>query len=245
MNPDFLVQAPSADSHENVEASGSAQASSGLSRRKFLKRSGGATVATLVAATLVGTRANAEGEGEGSSWGMRCISPDWEDTTKNFTSQPISIPQAGGGNVPMTITWTFTTSKAADPAWTKPYGSCNVSGTGEINIYSGGSLKTFKGYWVEHAIACDEATGNITGSFTRNWATRSFFVTIGTTQVEFGLISVPPIQVGVPQPNGKSSLLAITAFVTQFRYTHPVSGATYNSLPTEQGLVNEFIPVEN
>lgn len=88
---------------------------SGITRRTFIKRMGGATVATMVAWNLTANEARAEGDGSGDGsgsgwWDMKCSLPSSGSGTVNVADDT----PGGIGAFVASLELNLTTSKIED-----------------------------------------------------------------------------------------------------------------------------------
>lgn len=215
-----------------------------MSRRRFIKRTGGATVASVVGWSLTGAQVRAEGDGGSGSFGMLCISPELTNTPVYAAIGPVNIPQSGGGAVAMTINVEANTGKTEDLAGVDPYNYIAFSGTGSVNVYTGGALATFASYFADYTLVCS-GDGVISGSASnRPWETKTLTLFVGTTPVEVKVTTVSPIFTGGGSPG--AILTVATGLKIQFAYIDPnTSNAYISSLNPDTFKVNNlFLPVE-
>ena len=112
MKHDFLIS-PQLNQAFESEGSSGVGWGNGITRRSFIKRTGGATVASLVAWNVTTTKSRAEEDGEGSgsvSWKMDMVdaSPELSDSSIAINSCVVDI---GGVNYSLRIAiegdWTY------------------------------------------------------------------------------------------------------------------------------------------
>lgn len=182
---------------ESEKFSGGASGSE-ITRRSFIKRTGGATVATLVAWNMATQQARADGDNasdnSSGSYGMLCAGPAPEDANIELTSGQIQIPQAAGNPVPMIIDLNLTTSKVQDPSINQPYNYCGFMAAVSIKVSSTvGNGPKWTDYYVNYEINCDPENGIFTGiASNQSWLTRDVLITVGTTIVMVHFIIVDP-----------------------------------------------------
>lgn len=197
MNHDPLVP-PHSDGRqpENSPANAGHEWNNGITRRSFLKRTGGATLATMVTWNLCRQQVLAEGDGNagdsGEKWGMLCWSPGTSGSPVPLLFT-VDVPQAGGGLVPATISIEASTSKFYDPQGTEPYNSTSFSGTVSLDVIVGGAIVDFATYYADYSIECDEKNGNFNGVVTgRPWLVKRLRVTVGTSTLGINIVAIDP-----------------------------------------------------
>lgn len=92
MKHDFLVRPPHLNQAFESEGSAGGAWGNGITRRSFIKRAGGATVASLVAWNALTSMARAQGgQGEGNSsgsWFITCIGVPTDSPTETWSVDP-------------------------------------------------------------------------------------------------------------------------------------------------------------
>ncbi len=202
MNHDSSVPPPSSRRQpENTDPSQAGhQWNNRITRRSFLKRTGGATLATMV--TWHGTTMHSKGEEQGVGansddiWGMLCASPELVNSPV-IVPILLDIPQAGGGVIPVTVRIEASSSKFRDPQGTEPYNFTSFSGTVSVDVIQGGVIKSFATYYSDYDVYCDGNTGVMSGGASnRPWLEKILTFIIGTTLVSLKFNIITPAVVG-------------------------------------------------
>ncbi|MFC7339513.1 hypothetical protein ACFQY0_20140 [Haloferula chungangensis] len=159
----------------------------GMSRRLFIKRSGGATVASIAAWNLTATAARADEPGSGSKkYGMICVYPTSTPGVTLNRSQ-IPIQQADGSVVKMELAIEARSSIVNDPPATNPYNSKPFSSYVGLWVYTdGGATEIYDKKWEPtHSVSCTEdPPATITAqSQDKPPSTFAHVVTIGNVEV--------------------------------------------------------------
>ena len=160
---------------------------SSITRRSFLKRTGGATVATLVAWNLASQelKASSPESGDSESYGMLCLYPVFEASTQDYWAGTVDVPQVGGGSLPLSVWVNLATSKIVDPGGTVPYNYCGFMATGTVKASAPQSNgPKWATYWVDYVVNCDPDTGVISATANNEpWTKKVIDITVGTTDV--------------------------------------------------------------
>jgi hypothetical protein len=134
-----------------------------MTRRKFLKRTGGATVAAMLAAQLAVVAQEVNNGGGNSSFAMLCIDPDAIETPVEDTFS-FGIDMGNGTTAFCHVDMNVSSTKITDPPGTIPYLAERYSGEGLVGLRYDEN-RVWSRFVNEYSVTCDSTTGFISAVF--------------------------------------------------------------------------------
>ena len=214
----------------------------GISRRSFLKRTGGATLGTMVAWHLSTSKSNAEENvqtGESAEkWGMTCKAPSFENSSVDWISIPgISVAQrdvpenTAGETAFFFIQVEINSNKIEDPPSTRPYNECNVNYTAKIKALVDVSQSVE--FFGDYLVSCNEDSGAINWNMSYcNWDSDERNIELSG----IGGFDIAKVNINIRRNNGIP-----LGFFIRVTYLYPMTGPFYNDISIPVELYNTFI----